>query len=141
MNTSSIATRANGQRILASWFNLLRGLLDIAVDYKIVATESIAASGSITVDDTVKQIRKVAGDAGAQTASTTPFGTTSSNFVDGMEISVVGTSDTNTLSITVNDIQYGVLSPVGDVTLLNNFIVTYIYDATAERFIEKSRNH
>ena len=141
MDTSSISTRANGQKIDATWFNILKTTFGLVVDYKIVATESVASSAAITIDNTVKQIRKVAGDSGAQTASNTPFGTTSSNFIDGMEITLLGTDDTNTLTISTNDAQYGVLSPVGNAILQDNFSVTYIYDATAERFIEKCRNH
>lgn len=141
MDTSSVDTRANGQTIIASWFNVLKTLLGTAVDYKIVATESISASGTITVDGTIKQIRKVAGDSGAQTASNTPFGTTASNFADGMEITVLGTDNTNTVTISTNDAQYGVLSPTGSATLGEDFSVTYIYDSTQERFIEKCRNH
>lgn len=141
MDTSSLATRANGTVIDASWFNTIKTLLGLAVDYKIVSTESISGSGTITVDTTIKQIRKVAGASGAQTASTTPFGTTASNFSDGMEITLLGTHDTNTLTIPTNDAQYGVLSPVGNAVLADNFSVTYIYDSTAERFIEKCRNH
>ncbi|MCA9313161.1 hypothetical protein KDA08_02425 [Candidatus Saccharibacteria bacterium] len=141
MDTSTISTRANGQKIIASWFNLIKTLLGTAVDYKVVTTQSVAASGTVTVDTTMKQIRKVSSSSGSETASTTPFGSTAANFEDGMEVTLIGTSDTNILTIPTNDAQYGVLSPVGDATLQDNFSVTYIYDETAERFIEKCRNH
>ena len=141
MDTTTLTTKANGQRIIASWFNIIKTLLETAVDYKIVTAETVAASAIITVDTTMKQIRKVVSNSGAETTNTIPFGSTAANFAAGMEVTLIGTSDTNILTIPVNDAQYGVLSPTGAAVLQDNFSVTYIYDATAERFIEKCRNH
>lgn len=140
MNISNIPIRSNGQRIIASWFNVLRTALISVVDTEIVSTETISAAGKISHSDKVRQIRKVVGDSGNVTASTTPFGTDDTDFLDGMEITLIGTDDTNYVVIEPNDIQYGVVSPVGNAVLQEHFCVTYIYDATAERFIEKTRN-
>lgn len=105
------------------------------------ATATISASGTLTLTDEPRQYFRVAGDSGNQSMSDTPFGSSPTNFVDGMEITVMGTDDTNYVTISTNDDQYGVVSPTGDAVLQEHFCVTYIYDATAERFIEKSRNH
>jgi len=140
MDTTTLTTRANGQQIVASWFNQIKTLLGTAVDYVVVATEAIGASGEISSSANIKQIRRVAGNAGAQTASNTPFGTTTTNFVDGMEITLIGTDNTNTLTINAVDTAWGVQSPTGTIVLGQYYAITYICDTTAQRFIEKSRN-
>lgn len=105
------------------------------------ATASISASGTLTLTDEPRQYFRVIGNAGNQSMSNTPFGLSPTNFVDGMEITVMGTDDTNYVTIPTNDAQYGVVSPTGPAVLQEYFCVTYVYDSTAERFIEKSRNH
>lgn len=107
---------------------------------EVVATETISDTGNIAHSGALKQYRRVTGNAGAVTTATTPFGTNPANFTDGMEIILMGMNDANYVTIPVTDIQYGVQSPAGQVSLQQGWSVTYIYDATAERFYEKCRN-
>jgi hypothetical protein len=105
----------------------------------VVANEAIAASGEISKsDDIYNQVRRVSGDGAAVTASTTPFGNVSAPS-DGTIIILRGTDNTNTITITNQDIQYGCILN-GDATLANYFELELMYDAVAERYIEQRRN-
>ena len=123
--------------------NVQQEINNIKADYvwRTVVTESIAGSGTITSSKTyLKQYVRVQGSGGAQTASTTPFGSGSvTEWTDGLEIRLVGQDDTNTLTITHNDAQYGVILN-GDATLKKYYILNLQYDTTLERWIETSRN-
>ena len=103
------------------------------------ATESVTAAAAITHSDAMRQYRRVeSATAGAISASLTPFGTSPTNFVDGMEIIVVGTDDTKTVQLSRSDVQYGALIN-GDLILGKGMSVGLIYDSTLERWI--SRNY
>lgn len=110
-----------------------------------VATETISASGNISHSARARQYRRVVGDGGAVTTANTPFGANPANFTDGMQIRLVGTDSTNTVSIPQNDAQYGVVGPflsAGEsIVLAEHFTCDLTYDATAERFIITSVNH
>lgn len=103
------------------------------------ATETISASGSISSQNSGIQYRPVVGDGGAVTASTTPFGT-GGGWQTGTSIVLRGTSNTNTVAINHNDAQYGAILN-GNMVLGNNDILELVYDATAERWIERGRNN
>lgn len=102
----------------------------------IVANQAIGASGTITPSSAVRQLLKVSGSGGAQTASTTPF---ASNPLDGTKIILHGTDGTNTLTIVHNDATSGCILN-GDATLGANDELTLVYDETAGRYYEESRN-
>lgn len=101
------------------------------------AIESISASGTITLLSAGNQMLRVVGDGGAVTASTTPFGTTPPS--DGTIIYLMGTSDTNTVTVTFNDSADG-LYINGDAVLGKYHVLTLIYEENADRYIEISRN-
>lgn len=103
------------------------------------STQSISSGGDIAITTVASILVRVAGNAGAQTASTTPFGTDDSLFNDGQEIIIEGTNDTNTVTIQHNDAQYGCILN-GDWTGGNHYMLTLVYNETKERFIEKCRN-
>lgn len=101
--------------------------------------EAITASGSITKDDNIlTQVRRVSGDGGAITVSTTPFGSSAST-VDGVVIILRGTDATNTVTIENNDIQYGAILN-GNATLGLYDQLELMYDSVVERWIEQKRN-
>ena len=102
------------------------------------ATENISASGTITALTSGQQYRPIAGDAGAQTASTTPFGT-GADWETGTHIILRGTSNTNTVTIPHNDAANGALLN-GAAVLQKDYILELIYDSTAGRWIERGRN-
>lgn len=106
------------------------------------ATETISGSGTITHDTNWKQVRRVVGD-GAVTTDAAPFGTTAAGFLDGSEIDLIGTSDTNTVTIPSGTFAgttayQAVLK--GPATLKKGDVLTVIIDKSQERVIEKSRN-
>ena len=124
--------------------NVQQEINNLKADYvwRAVATESIAAAGAITSSKTyTKQYIRVQGDGGAQSAhATLPFGSGSvTEWTDGLEIRLVGQSDTNTLGLSHSDTQYGLILN-GSVTLKKYYILDLIYDSTLERFIEVGRN-
>ena len=103
------------------------------------ATETIVAAGEVTtVTNRISQYRPVVGDAGAVSASTVPFGTTG-GWDNGTQILLRGTNDTNTVTFAHNDAAKGMILN-GNAVLGNNDMLTVIYDSTADRWIEVSRN-
>ena len=102
------------------------------------AVETITASGDIASGTALVQYRPVVGDAGAQAASTTPFGT-GGGWANGTEIILRGTNDTNTVLITHNDAAKGAILN-GNAVLAKNNVLTLVYDSTDDRWIEVSRN-
>lgn len=105
---------------------------------KILSTQSPTAAASITLDLTaqVQRIRLTPASA-ISLSATVPFG--SSAPIDGAEIILVGTSDTNTVTITASDTAKGVYNY--DVTLGRGDVITYIYSAADDRFYIKSTGH
>ena len=100
------------------------------------ALQSIASGGDITVNTAIQQILKVEGNGGPQIASVSPFIGT---LQDGMIITLLGMSDTNTLCIQYADITDGCLLK-GDCYLGLGDTLTLVYDTPTRRFFEISRN-
>lgn len=113
--------------------------LPVSGRYTMYANEAIAGGGTVTVSNNVGfQYRRVSGSGGAISLSTTPLGNLAS-MTDGTVVRIVGTDDTNTVSLTYNDIQYGALLN-GDKELKKGEQVTLQYDAVLERLIEVGSN-
>ena len=108
---------------------------------EVSTVESISGSGEIAHSGEVRQYRPVQGNGGAVTTSNTPFGTTTTNFTNGMEITLIGRDDTNSVTIPVVNTAWGIKSPNGTAILQDGFSVTYVCDTVEQRFIEKCRNH
>lgn len=118
------------------YFTLARA---IAAVQTTATAETITASGDIASSTaTIIQYRPVVGDAGPQSASTTPFGVTG-GWPNGATITLRGTDDTNTVQITHNDAAKGAILN-GNAVLAKNNVLTLIYDSTDDRWIEVSRN-
>lgn len=79
----------------------------------------------------------VSSSGGAVTLSTTPFGTDAR--ADGLHITLVGTSDTNTITIPHTDSAKGAVL-VGECTLTKYSVITFVYSSVLDRFIEITRN-
>lgn len=102
------------------------------------ASATIASGGTISISTTQKQqYFRVSGNGGAQSLSTTPFGTSAPT--DGTIIRLCGTHDTNTITITNNDADNGAIVN-GNCTLKKYDIISFIYDSTLARYIELGRN-
>jgi len=113
--------------------------LPVSGKYVTYANEAITGGGNVSKSDTVPfQYRRVSGNGGPVTLSTTPFGSLAS-MTDGTIIKIIGTDDTNTVSITDNDIQYGARLQ-GDKELKKYEYVELQYDAVLERLIEVGSN-
>ena len=107
---------------------------------KIVYLESAKDNGdTVTLDDlSLNQEVRVVGNAGAVTLNVLPF-TNAKVVEDGCEITLVGGDDTNTVTLSLNDVQYGCYIN-GDATLKKGYTITLSYNDEQERYLEKSRN-
>lgn len=102
------------------------------------ASATVSAGGTISVSTTERvQYFRVSGQGGAQSLSATPFG--SASWIDGTIVRLVGTSDTNTLSLDHNDADNGAILN-GDCTLAKYNMLTLIWDSEFNRWLETSRN-
>lgn len=113
--------------------------LEVLLDTAFVATESIAAAGTITVNTGLFQNRKVQGNGAARTTANAPFGSSFVAAQDGMRILLVGKNAVNTLTIPYADTAWGAMLN-GDCTLGLNQSVELILDYSAQRFYEIARN-
>ncbi len=97
-------------------------------------TQSVSGGGTITVlTNKVRQLCYVAGNAGAQVTSSTPFGT--SALVDGAEVEVIGTDDTNTIEIPFADSAKGCVGNFSSITLAKYEKARFVYSLSLDRFI------
>lgn len=107
--------------------------------FKNFTVEAVGSGNEVTTSTTSgMQRRKVTSDGGAVTASTTPFGN-SGGWQDGTQIRLRGNSDSNTLKITHNDIDYGCILN-GDIILVKWSQLTLEWDELELRWYEISRN-
>lgn len=114
-------------------------LVAIGGNYTTYTTESISAGGTISISASVGfQSRRVQGNSVPVIASNTPFGT-STTPKDGTTITLIGQSDTNTVTITNADIAYGCCVN-GNCTLGKYDSLTLQYDSIVNRYIEIARN-
>lgn len=103
------------------------------------ASATVAGGGTITVSTTQReQYFRISGNGGAQSLSTTPFGT-GGGWIDGTIVRLLGTHDTNTISLDHNDSDNGVILN-GDCTLAKYNMLTLIWDTEFNRWIEVGRN-
>lgn len=106
----------------------------VAGGFKTSLVQSISAGGTPTIGTQPFQRIKVAGSGAAVSIASTLAGGT-----DGMTLLFIGNDSTNTVTIAPNDAVNGFILN-GDVTLSKYSTVTLQYDATAQRWIEMSRN-
>jgi hypothetical protein len=102
-----------------------------------IATENVTNGGTVTTSSNNIQHRKVQGNGGAVTLSSTPFG--SGTATDGIMVRLFGQSDTNTVGLVYSDTNHGVLLN-GDCDLKKGNVLTLIFDLSALRWYEISRN-
>jgi hypothetical protein len=103
----------------------------------IIDNADVANAGSITINSAMFQYRKIQGSAGAVTTANAAMG--SSVSTDGIMLVLIGKSDTNTVTIPHEDTNYGCLLN-GDATLGLGSVLTLLFDLTALRWYEVSRN-
>ena len=81
---------------------------------------------------------RVQGDGAPVIMNALPF-TNTKLADDRAKLKIVGMSDTDTVTFTLNDVQFG-LYINDDATLKRGYILNLIYDDTLERYIEEGRN-
>jgi hypothetical protein len=102
-----------------------------------VGNEAISGSGTITLNTHGNQFRHVVGNGGPQTTDTAPFG--SGAFEGGLIVRVIGTSDTDTVTIPHSDTVKGCILN-GTARLKRYYILELQYSSILSRFIEIGRN-
>jgi len=142
MSFSDIPIRINGKDHLidASWWNTIRTELILAFGsggYIFEeSAQTILGAGEIVYTSTAfKNLIPMEGNGGAVTISDTPFGT-AHGFTGGKEVILMGTSDTNTITINTTDVPSGIISN-GKIVLTRFSQVILIYNAALDRFIRQ----
>lgn len=102
-----------------------------------VSSLTLNNSDQITLSTTAKkQVITVVGNASAVTLNSLAF---SNNPKNASEIILIGSDDTNTVTILYNDVANGLLLN-GDAALGKGYALTLIYNQSLSRFVEISRN-
>lgn len=101
--------------------------------------ETIFNSGNVSIDNAVGfQQRPVIGDGGAVVTSNDPFGSVG-GWIDGVQVTLIGTDDTNTVTIPFSNTDYGALVN-GNAALQNGYVLTLQWNETILRWFEIARN-
>jgi len=92
--------------------------------------QSVAAVGTVTVSTNQRMMKRISGSGGAVTASTsTPVADGS---IDGQELLLIGSSDTNTLTIEAQ----GNVDLNGNITFYANTVLSLLWDLTNSKWVE-----
>lgn len=103
--------------------------------YDAQAQQDVTAGATIDILTLSEmQFKQLTATAGSATVSTTPFGTDPSKFQDGKIIGLVNVHATNTVTLGVNDIQYGFVADA-DIVLAEGEFYQVMYNSTLERFV------
>lgn len=106
--------------------------------FKPFIVQALSAGQTINSSDTLgMQRRKLVSSGGNISVSSTPFGT-GGNWIDGMQIRLVGTDNNNSVTIEHKDIDYGAFLN-GNMTLTKHARLTLEWDADELRWIEIQR--
>ena len=109
----------------------------LSVSYTPNAVQTLGAGQAITVGLYRRQHVRIQSSGGALALDTTPFGNNPALFRDGMEIVVESDDLADYMTLSVNDIQYGYVGN-GGIEFKEGTVVSFIYNATKERFYIKS---
>lgn len=101
------------------------------------AVQTITAGNPIVITLVNRQHVRVQSNSGNVAISNTPFGTNAALFKDGMEIVVESESTSDYLTLLENNGQYGYQGN-GGIELKFPNVITFVYNATKERFLVKS---
>lgn len=138
VNTQTVGQLSLNNTDSASGSSVSNTQREINKSTKIVnAAEIVDAAGQLTLDElSMNQVFRVTGNGAPITLNALLF---SNQPIDGCEIIIIGQDDTNTVTISFNDSQYGQYIN-GSATLKRGYLLRLIYDAGLERFIEVGRN-
>lgn len=146
MAFGDIPIRQNGfdHQVDASWWNSIRTELVNAFGngaYIFVQSlQTLADTDTISLEPTAfKPFVPVVGDGAAVTINTIPF-TLLHERKDGAEIVLMGTDDTNTVTLSHNDSDEGFILNGATATLRKWHKISFVYLETEKRFLEISRN-
>jgi hypothetical protein len=122
--------------LVAGVTSAIQAQIDLKTDVN-NKTETIAALGSFTRPTKYLENYYVAGDTAPRDASATPFGGLAPIW-DGAEVAIVGSSDTNPVTITHNDAAFGVLCGI-DIVLYRGSGLKLKWIAAAQRYFVVGR--
>jgi len=117
---------------VSSWGSCGGGARAVSSDLTLTASDTIAISTTA-----YEQSWLVQGNSAAITMSGTPFGSTDP--ANGAHITLIGNSDTNTVSLVYTDSANGYVGP--DITLGLYDTVTVEYNSTLDRFVLIARSN
>lgn len=103
--------------------------------YALYAVQNVANNGTIALTSDARQLLKVQGLAGPQSANALPF---SAPPQDGTEITLMGWDDAKILTIQHNDADEGCILE-GDLFLKKYDTVTLVYSLTDKRYYQIAR--
>lgn len=102
---------------------------------KVSTAQSIPNAGTVSLTNfDAIQVIPASGNAGAATLSATPFGS-GGGWVDGLLAEIVGTDDTNTISISYSDTAKGAIGNFETITLARAQAAQFRYLSTLDRWI------
>jgi hypothetical protein len=105
--------------------------------YVVSSEQTVTAGGTVTTTTfNSRQLRPVKGDTGGVSASTTPFGS-GGGWIDGTEVTLVGTNADDYLEVSYNDASYGVIGNFTSLQLTRGRQATFIWLNSLTRWIYK----
>lgn len=96
----------------------------------------VSASAQLDLENNYVQYIPLVGDAGPQNLDTTPFSSPPEN---GTQIYLIGTDDTNTVTLQFLDDPFGAYIN-GNATLKRGYCIGLVYNSDLQRYVETSRN-
>lgn len=101
-----------------------------------VSTNQLISDGGTVTTSTIapRQMRLVSGNAAVATLSLTPFGAVG-GWIDGTEILLVGTDDTNLVILTYNDAAKGLVGNFSTIELTRFRSIVCVYSSSLDRWI------
>lgn len=142
-NTASTFTNAildlqNADLVSGAFvYNVQRELNKVLLNVQ--ATQTIVDSTPIVLNEQKgNQLILVVGDGGPVVLSNPPF-SASNGFFDGQIVKIVGTDDTNSVTMLFSDSTDGAVLN-GNATLQRFQVLTLVYSSELERWLELDRN-
>ena len=105
----------------------------------VVVNNTLTASAQITLPDEALITLLVEGASAAVTLNTLPFGSTAPA-TNGTQVTLIGTSNTNTVALVENDAAKGVILNGSPIVLTRFKSITLQYIAELDRYVEISRS-
>lgn len=103
------------------------------------AAQALDDNDEIAISAKKIQICEITSAAANISISNLPFGNDPADFFNGMSITVICVDENMTITLPVNDVDYGYVGN-GPITFRKGVMVEFIYNLTLKRFLAKSNN-